>query len=277
MAPRLLLGLACSLAAGALAAGALAAGGPSPGTVQGWEGVVAPGGGVRYVAMPAGRSTVVAAVNVYGGRIVRFGSLAGSWGVPLVAYDGSAGGLSFDGGLLVLAEPSRGGFRAVSRFAVLGTKAFRVRRQIVLKGEFSFDALSPDARTLYVIEHVSEQDYSRYRVRAYDLRAGRLLAGAIADKRSSETTMAGYPLTRATSPDGRWVYTLYRNDGSDPFIHALDTRGRRAVCIDLPWKRSQDGLSRLRLSAGADEIVLRRRTGNVVAVVDARTFEVRTV
>jgi hypothetical protein len=46
--------------------------------------------------------------------------------------------------------------------------------------------------------------------------------------------MAGLPLSRASSPDGRWAYTLYDADGGEPFVHALDTVGRTAVCIDLP-------------------------------------------
>lgn len=270
--------VACTLAAVACAAPALADGGPSPGVVQGWSGVVAPGGAMRYVAMPAGGSTVVAAVKIYGGSVERFRSLPGSYGIPVVAFDGTSGGISVDGRLLVLAEPPLGGgaLRPASRFAVLETKGLRIRHRVVLRGDFSFDALSPDGRTLYLIEHTSTQDLSRYRVRAYDLRTGQLLERVVADKRSSETTMSGYPVTRATSPDGGWVYTLYRNDAGHPFIHALDARSRQAVCIDLPWHGSQDGLWDIRMAVSAEgAIVLRRGSGTVVAVVDARTFEIR--
>lgn len=269
--------VASVLVAAAFAATAHADGGPSPGVVQGWEGVLAPGGDVRYVAMPAGRQTVVAAVDTNGGRVPRFRPLRGAYGVPLVAFDGTTGGLSQDGRRLVLADaPPGGGLRVVSRLVVLDTKTLRVRSRVVLRGDFAFDALSPDARTLFLVEHVSDQDFSRYRVRAYDLAAGRLLDGAVVDKSSSETTMSGYPLARATSPDGVWVYTLYRNDAGHPFIHALDTGERRAVCIDLPWHGSQDGLWNLRMALSADrtEIVLSRRSGGVFAVVDTRTFRV---
>ena len=45
--------------------------------------------------------------------------------------------------------------------------------------------------------------------------------------------MRGVPLTRVTSPDGRYAYTLY-GGGDKPFVHALDTRSRSAACIDIP-------------------------------------------
>ena len=48
--------------------------------------------------------------------------------------------------------------------------------------------------------------------------------------------MDGYPLTRVTSADGRWVYTLYQNGGVGgyPFVHALDTVRGVAHCIGVP-------------------------------------------
>ena len=44
--------------------------------------------------------------------------------------------------------------------------------------------------------------------------------------------MTGVPVTRLPSPDGRWDYTLYQS-AEHPFVHALDTQRRTAVCIDL--------------------------------------------
>ena len=60
-----LLAFVSVLAAAAAATGAAAAdGGPSPGAMIGWDGVRGPGGAVRYVALPAGTSTTVAAIRV---------------------------------------------------------------------------------------------------------------------------------------------------------------------------------------------------------------------
>jgi len=258
------------------AAGAAADGGPAPGPLAGWKGVVAPSGSERYVTLPAGPRTVVAAVSTRDGTVVRFRDLRGAWGIPAVAWDGTADGLSADGRTLVLAQWLRPGQRS-TRFAVLDPRRLRPRRRVVLAGAFSFDAVSPDGRTIYLIEYVAAQDATRYRVRAYDLAARRLLPQPIVDKREPDEPMIGAPITRAWSQDRAWAYTLYRRDGAKPFIHALDTTNRRAVCIDLPWRGSQDALWRVRLTLSADQtkLVLQRRGGgDPVAVVDTRTFRV---
>ena len=104
-----------------------------------------------------------------------------------------------------------------------------------LKGDFGFDALSPHGRTLYLIQHVSAEDLFQYRVRAYDLQTGKLLSRVVADKRQEDWNMNGFPVARATTADGRWVYTLYSNPNNYPFVHALDTMHKTAVCIGLPW------------------------------------------
>src|SRR5256886_4549995 len=44
------------------------------------------------------------------------------------------------------------------------------------------------------------------------------------------------------------VYTFYRRGGGYPFIHALDTVSATAHCLGVPWRGSQDGLWKLRLS-----------------------------
>jgi hypothetical protein len=54
--------------------------------------------------------------------------------------------------------------------------------------------------------------------------------------------MRGYPITRATGPGGRWVYTLYAG-GKHPFIHALDTVRRTSLCLDLPHRAARHAWS----------------------------------
>jgi hypothetical protein len=222
---------------------------PAPG------GVTVPGSADRYIAISprsGDRLTVVARVDRVGGKLGRWWYLRGTWFVPAVAYDFSPGGLSADGSTLVLQRFNRAYPPPVSRFAVLDTqRAFRwngpgrpprTRRffdYVALPGDFSFDAISPDGSTLYLIQRYlplsSAGSYiTNYRVRAYDLERGRLLPQPIVDPEEPDERMAGLPVTRASSPDGRWAYTLYDGDGGEPFIHALDTVGRTAVCIDLP-------------------------------------------
>ena len=64
------------------------------------------------------------------------------------------------------------------------------------------------------------------------MRAGRLLADAVVDPHEADEPMTGAPVTRLAGPEGRWQYTLYQSE-EHPFVHALDTARRTAVCIDL--------------------------------------------
>lgn len=271
---------------GILAAGALAAaiavpaalgGGGSPGVLSGGKGVAAPGGAVRYVTFSKNGGTVVAAVLANGGQIARFRWMRGSYGIPLVTVGGATEGLTRDGRTLVLAPAGVAApTTATSRFALVDTATLRVRRVLILQGSFSYDALSPDAKTLYLIQNL---DQGLYRVRAYDLARGQLLPGAIVDPKEADEPMVGSPATRATSASGAWVYTLYVRGDAPPFIHALNAASRKAVCVDLPWSGAQDPLwqMRLGLTSGGKKLVLRQQSGKAAIVVDTRTFEAKKV
>ncbi len=259
------IGVACAAATQAAAFGA----GPSPGVMQGRDGIAR--GNVRYVAVPGLDTTTLEAIRRDGGRVLRFKPLPGFWGIPLVAFDGTAGGLSADGRTLILADSNGVNPQAKrSSFLVVNTKRFRVLQTVRLKGSFSFDALSPDARTLYLIDHVySNEDPTHYRVRAYDLRAQRLLPKVISDKTSWETDMQGLPVSRLAY--GGWAYTLYGAAGPRPFVHALDLRHATAVCIDMPWKYQPKDVFQYRLRRDGDgHLVVRGPRGRVLAVVDTQ-------
>jgi hypothetical protein len=223
---------------------ALADGGSAPVAT---EGVLAPGGKIRYLTLGNGRKTTVNASHL-NGVVIRWRDIRGHWAIPGVAYDGTAGGLSGDGRTLVLIPTRTAPVPTRSVFQIVRTSDLAPVRRVRLKGNFSFDALSPDGSRLYLIQHVSRQNVSRYVVRAYALDERRLLPGAIADKAQRGWVMAGYPVTRATSADGRWAYTLYARPGGFPFVHALDTVNGVAHCIGIPWRGNQNPLWRLRLS-----------------------------
>jgi hypothetical protein len=195
----------------------------------------------------------------------------------MVANDGSAGGLSRDGRLLVLAQwdpPRNGALRKSSRFLLVSTRTLRPWRTVALRGDFAFDALSPGGGTLFLIEHVSSADTTSYRVRAYDIASQRLLPRVIADRRQAGWVMHGYPVTRAASADARWAYTLYQQPGGYPFVHALDSVTRTAVCIGLPWRGNQDlvPVSRLRLDDQAGRLTVETFRGRPLFSIDTRTF-----
>ncbi len=260
-------------AAAALAATALAGGRPAPGVLVGGTGVLGPSGFVRYVAKPAHGVTSVAAIRVRDGRVLRSASIQGAYGVPLVANDGSTAGVSADGRTLVLGQT--GGLQRTSRFAVVSTKTLKLRRVVTLRGSFAFDVISPDASTVYLIEFTAGNGPD-YRVRALDLTSGRLVPGVIVDKRERESDMQGIPVTRATTRDGGWAYTLYTNPGKS-FVHALDTRNRAAVCVDLPWTDAAAVFSlRIALTPDERQLVLRQPGRGRMAVIDTTTFRVQT-
>ena len=264
MLRRLLLCLALGLGT----ASAAFAAGPDPGVALGGQGVAAPGGKVRYVAVGGrGTTTTVVVVRSRDGGIVRSVTVRGGFGVPAVTYSGARGGVSSDGSTLVLADTRTGNgeypLKRHSSFAVLDAKSLRLRERVELPGHYSFDALSPDGSRLYLIQHVSAQKITRYVVRAYDLARGHLLPGRIADKSQRGWVMNGMPLARATSADGRWVFTFYDNPGGYPFVHALDSVRGAAHCIGVPWKGSENNLWHLRMSVrdGGRTLSLHWRSG----------------
>jgi hypothetical protein len=265
-------------AALALAAAAPAVG-PWLGVLDGGDGIAAQGGTVDYVATVAGGKTTVTASRYVDGGTLAIASVPGSFGIPYVTMNGDLGGLSHDGRTLVLAQPyaGDGGLRARSEFAVFGTRPLELRTTVELHGDFGFDALSPDGRTLYLIEHASRRQILSYRVRAYDLRAGKLLPQAIADKRQRDWLMNGMPVSRATTANGRWVYTLYSGGDNYPFVHALDTAARTAVCVGLPWQwssaGSEIGTAKLTLSGGRLVVAGNGGAGTKFAL-DTQTFRV---
>ena len=246
----------------------------SPGLDYGWEGIRAPSGEVRYVTLGTPKSTMVAAISVRGGRVLRSRAVRGFYGVPLVAYDGTTSGLSGDGRTLVLATygplPGESG---ITRFLALRSKNLKPYRLVELDGSWSFDALSPDGRRLYLVEHISAGPSPKYRVRAYDLAAGRLLPNAVIDRLVSKAIMGGQPVTRATTPGGRWAYTLYARVKGKPFVHALDTARRQAFCIDLPLKLGEAAQVRLRLQLRSDALTVRLGKEQL-ATVNAKSFVV---
>lgn len=201
-------------------------------------GVPSPDWKTLYVAGGGTNRTTVQAIDVASGRVLRSTTVAGRFRLPVVGIAGVPEGLSADGGTLVLANLAD---TPASRFAVLRTDFSWAAETISLPGELEYDAVSPDGARLFLIEHLAGSDRSRYRVRMYDRGAGRLDPSVIVDKRDQwETSMAGYPNTRVTGPDGSWVYTLYRNADHGPFVHALNAQDSYAFCIDLPRNGSTD-------------------------------------
>jgi len=261
----------------------------------------------RYVTMaprhPArgGRTTTLARVNREGGEIDRWWFLRGTWMTPSIAYDLSGGGLSADGGTLVLAgyryaypRPSRWS----SRFAIVDTRLIQgldldeplrdthpVRR-FTLRGDFRLASVSPDGATVYLYRHPQPGNPALNEVRAYDVASGHLDPDPLFDPRRQEPRVEGMPVTAIGGDEGRWSYTLFDDGtkGHPPYLQALDTAEGRVVTVSLPQiaKRPNPFLLNMQLGTGGNKIFLtsssavqgRPGTGPLLSI-DTGSFAVR--
>jgi len=248
----------------------------APGLVQGADGIVSPDRRVRFVTLATSRSTVVAAIRVSTGKVMRSNVLRGFYGVPIIAWDNSTGGVSADGKTLVLGSYGPlPGDAGVTRFAVLSTKTLRKSRLLALRGSWAYDAISPDGSRMFLIEYLAAGQNPRYRVRSIDLLSGSLDPKPIVDRREDEVLMRGQPVTRVASRDGSWAYTLYARPKHGPFVHALDTARGEAYCVDLPVRLRQLEQMALRLRITADGALEVRSRHARVALVNTKTLELR--
>jgi hypothetical protein len=251
-----------------------AAGGSAPFAAQGGEGVLSTDGSLRFVALDAKGSTIVSATKTSDGSAWKSLTVAGSFGVPMLTQRGPAGGMFRDGSTFVLQST---GYKATTQFMLINTQDLAVRDSVALKGNFAFDALSPNGSKLYLIQHSSTQDIQHYTVRAYDVNAHKLLPGRIADKTQRGWVMQGWPVSRTTSDDGRWAYTLYANPGGAPFIHALDTVKAVAHCVGIPWPatdRDQGPLYNFALSLTGKKLAVKQNDGRTYRTVSTTNWKV---
>jgi hypothetical protein len=247
------------------------AGGNNPAGLQDDVGALA--GDVRYIASKDGANTMISAVRAKDGSVLRTLEVSGQWGIPRIDAGAS---LSFDGKTLVLAPTELSA--TSSTFKVVDTASLRVRKTVSLRGNYAFDALSPKAGMLFLVKY-SGGDTSHYVVKAMNLGTGKLLPGRVADKTQDSWVMQGFPVTRISSAEGRWVYTLYANPGGYGFVHALDTVKLSAHCVGIPWKGSSDRQWAMRLALRSDGRlgVNWQETGRPYVAIDVSTWKVTTL
>src|SRR5512132_1732657 len=103
---------------------------PVLGVDVGSSGVSSGSDGARYVTIPAGNRTIVERVAQHGGQVLAWRSVRGTFTIPAVAYDGSAGGLSADGTTLVLIQPRASFPRGATRLLILGSDDLKPQRLV---------------------------------------------------------------------------------------------------------------------------------------------------
>jgi hypothetical protein len=138
------------------------------------------------------------------------------------------GGVSPSGRWLALSAEAG----PATRIRVVDTHGWRPIDTLRLAGRFEVDAVSADGQALFLIQHLTEENYL---VWLYDRRSGRLSQPGETQPKARPEVMTGYAWGGVASRDGRWLLTLYLNtQRSVAFVHALDVQRRRPLCIDLP-------------------------------------------
>lgn len=130
-------------------------------------------------------------------------------------------GLSQDGSRAVLVNRSK----KESTFTVVSTSGEQTFT--LPTTNWGFDALS--GNRLYLLKYLD----SGYEIRLYDLAAGKLAAKPLKDPKGS-SRIWGIAWERVTSPNGRYLFTLYVGSDGGAMVHQLDLKTSSARCIDLP-------------------------------------------
>ncbi len=148
-------------------------------------------------------------------------------------------GVSADGHSVALAETRRDS-------VVIAVAGRRGRSVISLRGNYQVEALSPDARRVYLV-HWTRTGYTLENV---DLATRRIHPTKLADPGER---MEGFALAAVGTRDGRWLHTLYTKPNGESFVHALDLAAGVGHCIDLPLRGDLFTLGATALTLSSDE------------------------
>ena len=190
-------------------------------------------GNVRVVDLRTGRTRWWLPPGTIGGRL-----LVHEDGTLLTWFDATTGAriastVAALHGFFSLAGSSQDGRQAVltriekrrTTFVIVSPAG---QRQIALAGNsWSLDALA--GNRLYLIHSLR----NGYQVRVYDLARNRLDPHPLKDPDGS-ALIRGAPWQRLSTPDGRYLFTLYLGSDGSAMIHELDLTNATANCIDLP-------------------------------------------
>ena len=174
-------------------------------------------GGMRFVASRGTadrKGTLVQSFDARTGRLLERWRHAGrNWFV---------GGVSSNGRAIALVHQ----VPHVTRVALVDAHG-RTLQELTFHGWFDVDAVSNDARRVFLVQYLRNGGYL---IRRYDA-AQRSLASDVLTEKGAP--MQGIAWDAVASPDGHRLMTLYLR-GSRPEVHTLDLVRGTAVCIDLP-------------------------------------------
>jgi hypothetical protein len=197
--------------------------------------VFAPGSGERLLVDAgrdgAGKATTRVAVKDRDGRTRVVRNVRGAWSAPTVV-PGQPEGISWDGSRVVLVSRTDPG----RMLTIDTTTKDRPPRVVALSRRFAYDGVSATGDRLFLTQLADATGAPAYRIRRYDIQTGNLAPEPIVDKLEGEEAMIGRPVARASTAD--FIYTVYERNRDRPFVHALQSAGDFALCIDLPADRN---------------------------------------
>lgn len=255
--------------------------------------VASPDGSIYY-ALEGSAPTTVRWTDARTGRRITQLTLPGAY--AFASETGPAPtGFSPNGRWLVLV----GDTGPKSSFAIVDTSLVRLAAFAEVPGPFTYDAISDDGTSLYLIEKITPEAARElpgvnaaygYRVRVYDVPAGRLSEALVVDVKLAAATdgnnaetrldgiMSGIYQSSVPSRDGRWNFSFYYNPARGPFIHVLHLDSRSAFCIlDLPvvsgGYEKRLGWSLALTPSGSTLYAVNGPLG-LISVIDATTLKV---
>src|SRR5712691_819722 len=191
-----------------------------------------------YIVSQLSGSAQLKAIDPASGRTIAQTAIPTGYTLPNIAFQGPTAGLSPNGQWLALTSQGRAAGGAITTSFLVGSSALSDSfKTIHVNGDFVFDALSNDGKSLYLIQKMTDPNH--YQVRLYDVAAGALMPQPVVDKREPNEPMNGIRGDSAADSTGNYVYTVYIRDGG-PFIHALPLDQPIAWCVDLPSTAAND-------------------------------------
>ncbi len=190
-----------------------------------------------YTVTQLGGSARLTALDPASGSTLSQMTIPAGYSLPNIAFQGPAAGLSPNGQWLALTSQGHAGSSITTNFLVGSSTLTASFKTIRVNGDFVFDALSNDGKSLYLIQKM--QDANHYQVRLYDVAAGALAPQPVVDKREPNEPMNGIRGDSVADPAGNNIYTVYIREAG-PFIHALPLDQPIAWCVDLPSRAPKD-------------------------------------
>ena len=191
-----------------------------------------------YTATAGQGQTTISVMNTQNGATIRSFNVPGTYSTAQWGYDNAIA--SADGHWLALRE--QGKPSGATTIVLVNTQSGTLVKSITLSGDFTLDALAPDASRLYLLQRIMNWP-GHYHVMLYDLTQNQLNPYPIVDKTLPQDIMSGSALARQMSSDGSIAYTLYIDAVSNlAFVHILPLHDSfiGARCIDLPVGKTTD-------------------------------------